>query len=75
MLGALQAICWSADLRRPLLPLTCCSDASGSFGSGVSILKTRDDVVQKLARLALKDDALAVVDKGARAGDYRKRTG
>ena len=61
MLSALLAIFWSADLRRPLLPLICCSDASSSFGFGGSILKTSDDVVQKLTRLALKDDAFAVL--------------
>ena len=75
MLSALLAIFWSADLRRPLLQLICFSDASSSFGFGGSILKTSDDVVQKLARLALKDDAFAVLDNGVRAGDYRKRMG
>ena len=32
-------------------------------------------VVQKLARLALKDDAFAILDNGVKAGDRRKRTG
>ena len=75
VLSALLAIFWSADLRRPLLPLICCSDASSSFGFGGSILKTSDDVVQKLARLALKDDTFAVLDNGARARDYHQRIG
>ena len=73
VLSALLAIFWSADLRWPLLPLVCCSDASSSFGFGGSILKTSDDVVQKLTRLTLKDDAFAVLDNGLRAGDNRKR--
>ena len=75
VLSALLATFWSADLRRPLLPLICCSDASSSLGFGGSILKTCEDVVQKLVRLALKDDAFAVLDKGVRAGDYHKRIG
>ena len=32
-------------------------------------------MVQKLARVALKDDALAVLDNEVRAGDYHKRIG
>ena len=75
MLSALLAIFWSADLRGPLLSLICCSDASSSFGFGASILKTSDAVVQKLTRLALKDDAFAVLDNGVRAADNRKRIG
>ena len=75
VLSALLAIFWSADLRRSLLPLICCSDASSSLGFCGSILKTSDDVVQKLARLALKDDAFAVLDNAARARDYHKRIG
>ena len=75
VLSALLGVFWSADLRRPLLALICCSDASSSFGFGGSILQTSDDVVQKLARLALKDDAFAILDNGVRAGDCHKKIG
>ena len=75
MLSALLAIFWSADLRGLLPPLICFSGASSSFGFGASILKTSVDIVQKLARLALKDDAFAALDNGVRAGDHRKRMG
>ena len=74
-----SAHCWLSSGRLicagPLLPLICCSDASSSLGFGGSILKTCEDVVQKLVRLALKDDAFTVLDKGVRAGDYHKRIG
>ena len=41
---------------------------------GGSILEASGDVVQKLARLALKDDAFAVLNSGVRAGDCHNRT-
>merc|ERR1712224_598589 len=40
LMSAILGIFWVVDLRRPLLPLVCCSDASTQHGFGGSILRT-----------------------------------
>ena len=58
LMGIALGIFWVSDMRRPLLPLVCCSDASTGHGFGGSVLRTSDSVVQKLAQLACKHDSV-----------------
>ena len=75
ILSVVLGVFWSSDLRRPLLPLVCCSDASTSFGFGGSVLRTTDAIAQQFARVACKHDVFAVLDDGAAAAEYAKRIG
>ena len=69
------SVYWSIDLRRPFLPLAGCSDASGTFGFGASVLRTSLDTVRNLAWITGRADSFVVLDHGASASDYAERVG
>ena len=63
------------DLRRPLLPLVCCSDDSTTFGFGASVCKAPIRTVQELTRIACKHGAFSSLDDGEAVADYAERLG
>ena len=75
LMSVVLGIFWISDMRRPLLPLVCCSDASTVHGFGGSVLRTNDAVVQRLARLACKRDVFVAFGGPEVQSKYTRRSG
>ena len=60
---------WGFDMRRPYQPLIVASDASTSFGLGVSVAELGVDHVRRLARLDTKAGDHVVLDGGGAEPD------
>mmetsp|Transcript_152179 Transcript_152179/g.486273 ORF Transcript_152179/g.486273 Transcript_152179/m.486273 type:complete len:266 (+) Transcript_152179:1663-2460(+) len=81
--GALVELCvslllgiyWQIDLRTPFLPLLSATDASTSFGFGVSVAKVPIDLVEHLSKLSEKQGGFVVFGDSPEHVDFPTQLG
>ena len=64
VLGTVLGVYWRTDLTRSFIPMLSASDASTSFGFGVSVAPFPLDLLPAIARWSEKQGAYVVLDDG-----------